>query len=112
MVFETLEEMNVPVGEQYSKSWEEFLDEPIDVVITVCDSAAQQICQTWPGNAVMAHWPLPDPVTHPIDNQDRTSFGRIVAERLMAKIQTLVALPVESLSAGQLKQELDRIGMI
>lgn len=43
-----------------SKGAAQFLDEPFDVVVTVCDSAALD-CPTWPGAKRIEHWPIEDP---------------------------------------------------
>lgn len=47
-----------------SQSVDAFLDTPIDVVISVCNSAAND-CPVWPGKGTSKrlHWPLPDPKT-------------------------------------------------
>src|SRR5215212_1280480 len=47
-----------------SKSWEELArpDAPImNFVFTVCDSAAGEACQVWPGHPATAHWGIEDP---------------------------------------------------
>ncbi len=56
------------VGGYSSKSWDVFSGEhaPVmDVIITVCDNAANEVCPVWPyrGNTppIVAHWPAEDP---------------------------------------------------
>lgn len=58
---ETLRQHGLPTKPWRSKSWEEFRDQPIDLVITLCDSAARESCPTFPGAPVKAHWGFPDP---------------------------------------------------
>ncbi len=64
-----------------SKSVSEFLDQPFDHVITVCDDAAET-CPTFPGPAARTHWSIPDPAR---------STGR-VEERLPVYEATLADL--------------------
>ena len=59
-----LKRLDFDVGQFRSKPWDEFAQPnspPLDFVITVCDSAAGEVCPIWPGQPVSAHWGMPDP---------------------------------------------------
>ena len=70
--------IGVDIQDQYSKSAQEFLDQPFDAVITVCDSAAKD-CPNWPGAKRIEHWPIVDPSYGPDD--PATRYDRFVATR-------------------------------
>ena len=105
-----MEELDVPMIEPRSKSWDEFADTALDVIITLCDDTAQETCPLWPGTPLTAHWPLPDPSFHSGTEENRLQFALAVAERLRAKIEELIALDFEHTDRAELKAELDRIG--
>lgn len=58
---ETLKRHGIEVGEPRSKSWDEFAEENIDLVITVCDAAAAESCPVFFGTHEKLHWSTPDP---------------------------------------------------
>lgn len=58
---ETLQRHGTDVGSPRSKSWDEFKESELDLVITVCDEAAKESCPAFLGNYTTLHWSTPDP---------------------------------------------------
>jgi arsenate reductase len=109
LVHEVLRDMHVPIVDQHSKSWNDFIGQPLDLLVTVCSAAAGEVCPVWPPPVPpVSHWPLPDPVTQ-FDMGDPLAGGRRVAERLMLKIRRMVALDWENCDAEALQPQLDQI---
>jgi len=104
------EAIDMPIENQHSKSWTEYADQPIDIVITVCDAAAAEVCPVWSGPAVVAHWPLADPVACPGTQAERVAAATNTAQLIKAKLERLVALDIPSLAPNVLVQQLNAIG--
>lgn len=95
-----------------SKSWDEFVDAaPMDLVITVCDSAAAESCPVVFGDFTRSHWGLPDPAAVEGSDADKAAAFAQAHAIVKARLTALLALP-ESLWADRaaLQQALDRIG--
>lgn len=58
---EILKRHGIEMGETRSKSWDEFANTKIDLVITVCDEAANEACPLFLGEFKKLHWSTPDP---------------------------------------------------
>ena len=57
--------LGYPVEKLKSKSWNIFLSEnspKINILITVCDRASNEVCPFWKNSETVFHWNLPDPV--------------------------------------------------
>jgi arsenate reductase len=110
---DTLRAADIPIGDARSKSWDEFAKPgapPMNVVITVCDNAAGEVCPIWPGAPAKAHWSFPDPAAaEGSDAQKRAAFARIFTD-IRAAIDRLVALPAETMSAADLARRVAAIG--
>nr|WP_193570404.1 arsenate reductase ArsC [Luteibacter yeojuensis] len=99
-----------------SKSWDEFSGEgapPIDLVVTVCDSAAAEPCPVFFGDFVRTHWGLPDPAA--VEGDDaakRAAFAQAHAT-IKARLMAFLTLSPETWADREaLKTALDRIGFI
>lgn len=68
-----MKELGIDISHHRSKSINEFIDEPFDYVITVCDHAAQ-FCPTFPGEAKRIHWSIKDPVVIGDDEAQLAAF--------------------------------------
>lgn len=113
LALETLRRFGLPTTSLRSKSWDEFAEPgapQMDVVITVCDQAAGEVCPIWPERPVTAHWGLPDPsAIAGSDDDRREAFSRTYLA-LQNRIRLFTSLPVDKLERLALKQRLDDIG--
>jgi arsenate reductase len=93
-----LAEHGHPLDGLRSKSWDEFAvpDAPrMDLVITVCDNAAGEMCPIWPGHPSKVHVGFPDPAAATGTAAERLAVFRAVYGQIEAKIRRLIALGPE-----------------
>jgi arsenate reductase len=70
-----------------SKHMNEFLDQPFDYVITVCDNAAE-VCPIFPGPARRIHWSFPDPAAVEGSEEARLNSFRQVRDAIEERFKT------------------------
>jgi protein-tyrosine-phosphatase len=89
-----------------SKSWEVFgrPDAPrMDLVITVCDNAAGEVCPFWPGQPATAHWGYADPsIVSGSDAQKQEAFAQTM-HLIRRRLEIFVSLPAERLTKLRLE---------
>ncbi len=93
-----------------SQSWDALAGTPVDLLITVCDSAAGETCPAYLGQVARGHWGLPDPA-HVTGTPDviEAAFEQTWTA-LEQRIQQLLSLPLETLSRDELSAAVNRIG--
>ncbi|HMJ80519.1 MAG TPA: MerR family transcriptional regulator [Candidatus Dormibacteraeota bacterium] len=86
-----LAEVGVDWSAARSKSVDEFLDQPFDYVVTVCDRA-RQTCPIFPGEHNTLHWGLDDPAeVEGTDAEKLAAFQRTRRE-IMARLDPFIEL--------------------
>ena len=80
-----MREIGLYISEHRSKSVEEFIGEPLDFVITVCDSA-KDACPAFPGDVKRLHWPIEDPATVQGPAEVRNAAFRRIRDQLYGRI--------------------------
>jgi arsenate reductase len=73
---EAMAEVEVDISQHRSKNAAEFLAQPFDCVITVCDRAKES-CPRWPGAVRLIHWSFDDPAAIEDPNARRVAFRRV-----------------------------------
>ncbi len=110
---ELLESRAHPTGALHSKGWDVFAEPEapeMDFVITVCDNAAGEVCPVWPGRPLGAHWSFPDPAAvGGCEAERRAAFAEVYGA-IEARVEALVALPIDSMDAPALGRRLDDLG--
>ena len=101
MALAVLQKHGIPTSGLSSKSWDVFAvaDAPqMDLVITVCDHAANEACPYWPGQPATAHWGYSDPSeTIGTDEQKLEAFKQTL-HQIKRRLELFTSLPLTSLS--------------
>ncbi len=96
----------------YSKSWDEFTRPdapPMRAIITVCDSAAAEVCPAWPGDPLTVHWAYPDPSYAPGGDAAKLQAFELTRQAMGYRMLQLVQQPLEQLNDAALKAALEQI---
>ena len=99
----------------HSKSWNVFAgpEAPvIDLVITVCGSAAGETCPVFPGTPLRAHWGLPDPAAATGNDAMVDAAFAQTWDWLTLRAEAFLALPFETMERAALQARLADIGQM
>ncbi len=76
----------------------------MDLVITVCDNAAGEVCPFWPGQPATAHWGYPDPSEVQGTEEARHEAFRQTLHAIRRRMELLVNLPADKMGKLMLQQ--------
>ena len=101
-----LHNAGISVEGLHSKSWDEFGTSNVpkmDLVITVCDNAAGEVCPYWPGQPATAHWGYADPSAGEADDAHKLEAFRLTMMAMKRRLELLVNVPAAKLEKTRLQ---------
>ncbi|MGR9116196.1 MAG: arsenate reductase ArsC [Gammaproteobacteria bacterium] len=106
----TLKRHGLPTEGYQSQSWEDFKDQSMDIVITVCDNAHGETCPVYLTQAVRAHWGVSDPGHVEGTEAEKVAAFEQTFATLELRIKKMLELPLEKMALDELTDELNAIG--
>ena len=103
---QVLQRAGVSVQGLRSKSWDEFAAPQapqMDLIITVCDNAAGEVCPIWPGHPATAHWGYADPSQGDASEEVKLEAVRQTLHMMRRRLELLVNLPDDKLEKARLQ---------
>jgi arsenate reductase len=92
LAIEVMREVGIDIGERAghrAKSLDEFKGQAFDLVVTVCDEAAEE-CPFFPGARRQEHWGFSDPSAATGNKEERLAVFRAVRDAIAARIDAFL----------------------
>ena len=90
LAIRVMAEIGIDISGHRSKSMNEFLQTPIETVITVCGNA-DQACPVFPGQVNRHHWPFDDPAHAKGTEAEQLAVFRRVRDEIRRTLDAYVA---------------------
>lgn len=92
LAIRAMREIGIDISEAagyHAKSLDAFRGQPVDLVVTVCDEAAEE-CPYFPGARHQVHWGFPDPSAAGGAEDERLAVFRAVRDAIAARIEQCI----------------------
>ena len=93
LTIRALDHVGIDIRGARSKSVLEYLGQPFDYVVTVCDRARES-CPVFPGGAETLHWGFDDPAAAEGSEAERLAVFERVLGQIARRVKTFVPLAV------------------
>jgi arsenate reductase len=107
-----LQEMAISTDGLQSQSWDEFETFAPDLVVTVCDSAANETCPVWFGESLKVHWGLVDPSKLQGSELQIADAFRMTIKQITQRVEQLNNLNVDITDKIAFKAALANLGAV
>ena len=90
LAIEAMREIGIDISHHRSKNVNEFLGQPVEYVITVCDRA-KEACPVFPGTYKFLSWSLDDPAAVTGTKETKLQAFRHIRDEISRNIETQFA---------------------
>ncbi len=90
LAIRVMSEVGIDISGHRSKHLKEFMDTPVETVITVCGNA-DQACPIFPGQVNRHHWPFYDPAKAEGSEEEKLKVFREVREEIRRTFRAYAA---------------------
>ncbi len=112
LTIKTLENLGLSTSDLSSKTIDDCEQYQPDVVITVCDQAAQEACPLYLGAAIKAHWGLADPSHLALPEDEKLNAFLVTVAHINKRLDALFALDLNTLTRPELIAAINQISHI
>ena len=95
LAIRAMKELGEDISRHRSKSLDEFVGQPFDYVITVCDHA-REACPVFPGAAHQLHWGFDDPAHAEGTDEEKMKVFRRVRDEIENRLRRFIAARKET----------------
>jgi arsenate reductase len=100
LTLRVLSDAGIDASRARSKSVQEFVGQPFDYVITVCDQA-REACPVFPGAGESQHWGYEDPAEATGSEEERLAVFQRVFTAIGERVQLFATVATRADGAGQ-----------
>ena len=86
LAVQAMAEVGIDISLQESKTLDQYVDQPFDLVITVCDEA-NEACPYFANAKERLHWSFPDPSAVQGNDETRFAVFRVVRDAIRERIE-------------------------
>lgn len=90
LAIDVMREVGIDLGGHSSKTFDQYLTQPWDYVVTVCDNANER-CPSFPARTTRLHWSLEDPSAASGSQDERLRAFRRLREEIRGRLERFIA---------------------
>lgn len=105
LAIEVMKEIGIDISHHRSKHLDEFLNQDVETVITVCGNA-EQACPIFPGQVNRHHWPFDDPAHATGTDEEKLAVFRRVRDEIRLVFEAYAARRLDEAKQNAAATEL------